>query len=101
MMCAEIGIAQVSDITCRSMFKHPQTCIAHSVNQWGTMIEIVEITISCMRVRGTYTRFKAKYSKKETLCSSNLQGEETSILMLDTGDEDEDEEEVWAEAEDK
>jgi hypothetical protein len=26
------------------MFRHPQTCIAHSVNQWGMMIEIVELT---------------------------------------------------------
>jgi hypothetical protein len=98
-MCAEIGITQVSAITCKSMFRHPQTCIAHSVNQWGTMIEIVELMISCMRGRETYTRFKVKYNKKETLCSTTLQGEETSLLVVDT--EEEDEEEVWAEAEDK
>ena len=63
------------------------------------MIDIVDLTISCMRVRGTYTRFKAKYCKKETLSNTTLQGEETSILALDTKDEDE--EEVWAKAEDK
>jgi hypothetical protein len=39
-----------------------------------------------------------KYSKKETLRSITLQEEETSILAVDS--EDEDEEEVWAEAED-
>jgi hypothetical protein len=61
-MYAEIGITQVSDITCRSMFRNPQTCISHSVNQWGMMIEIVDLTISCMRGRGTYPRFKAKYN---------------------------------------
>jgi hypothetical protein len=63
------------------------------------MIEIVELTISCMRGRGTYTRFKAKYSKKETSYSTALQGEETSILKVDT--EEEDEEEVRVAAEDK
>jgi hypothetical protein len=94
-MYAEIGIAQVSAITCRSMFRHPQTCIAHSVNQWGMIIEIVELTISCMRGRGTHTRFKVKYNKKKTLHSTTLQGEETSNLVVDT--EDEDEEEVWPE----
>jgi hypothetical protein len=40
-----------------------------------------------------------KYNKKEILYSTTLQGEETSLLMVDT--EDEDEEEVWVEAEDK
>jgi hypothetical protein len=63
------------------------------------MIEIVELTISCMRGRGTYTRFKVKYNKKETLCNTTLQGDETSTLTVDT--EDEDEEGVWAEAKDK
>jgi hypothetical protein len=81
------------------MFRHPKTCIAHSVNQQGTMIEIVDLTISCMRGRETYKRFKAKYNKKEILHSTNLEGEETSLLMVDTKDEEE--EEVLAEAEDK
>jgi len=63
------------------------------------MIEIVELTISCMRGRGTYTRFKVKYNKKETLHSTTLQGEETSILTVDT--EEKGKEEVWDEAEDK
>jgi hypothetical protein len=98
-MYAKIGIAQVSATTCRSMFKHPQTCIVHSVNQWGTMIDIVYLMISCMKGRETYTRFNSKYNKKETLYSTTLQGEGTSILVVDT--EDKDEEEVWAEAEEK
>jgi hypothetical protein len=89
----------VSAITCISILRHPQNCIAHSVNQWGMMIEIVDLTISCMSGQGTYTRFKVKYNKKETLHSTILPGEETSILTVDK--EDEDEEEVWAEDEDK
>jgi hypothetical protein len=64
------------------------------------MIEIVDLTISCMRGRETYTRFKVKYNKKETLRSTTLQGEETSLLMVDI-EEEEEEEEVWAEAEEK
>jgi hypothetical protein len=48
------------------------------------MIEIVDLMISCMKCRETYTRFKAKYNKRETLHSTTLRGEE-----------------VWAEAEDK
>jgi hypothetical protein len=63
------------------------------------IINIVELTISCMRGRGTYTRFKAKYNKKETLCSTTLQGEETSTLAVDTKEKEE--EEVWAEVENK
>jgi hypothetical protein len=50
------------------------------------MVEIVELMISCMKGRGTYTRFKEKYSKKETLHSTTLRGEKTSILMVDTED---------------
>jgi hypothetical protein len=96
-MYAEIGMAQVSAITCRSMFRHPKTCTAHSVNQWGMMIDIVELTISCMRDRGTYTRSKAKYTKKEIIHSIILQEEEVSILMMDI----EEEEEVWSKAKDK
>jgi hypothetical protein len=63
------------------------------------MIGIVELMISCMKGRETYTRLKVKYNKRETLCSTPLQGEEISLLVVAT--EDEDEEEVWAEAEDK
>jgi hypothetical protein len=98
-MYAEIGIAQVSATTCRSMSRHPQTCIVHYVNPWGMMIGIAELMISYMKGRETYTRFKAKYNKKETLHSTTLWGEEISILAVAT--EDEDEEEVWAEAEEK
>jgi hypothetical protein len=63
------------------------------------MIGIVGLTISCMKGRETYIRFKAKYNKKETLCSITLLGEETSILAVDS--EEEDEEEEWVEAEDR
>jgi hypothetical protein len=63
------------------------------------LIGIVGITISCMKGQETYTKFKAKYSKKETLHSITPLGEETSILAVDS--EDEEEEEVWVEAEDR
>jgi hypothetical protein len=96
-MYVEIGITQVSATTCRSMSRHPQTCIVHSVNQWGMMIRIVELMISCMKGQETYTRFKAKYNKRETLHSTTLQGEKISLLAVAT----EEEEEVWAKAEDK
>jgi hypothetical protein len=62
------------------------------------MIGIVGLMISCIKGQNTYIRFKAKYSKKETLLSINLMGEETSILAVDS--EQEDEEEEWVEAED-
>jgi 3-dehydroquinate synthase class II len=63
------------------------------------MIGIVGLMISCMKGRETYTRFKAKYSKKETLRSTTPLGEEISILVVDL--EEGDEEEVWVEAKDR
>jgi hypothetical protein len=63
------------------------------------MIRIVEIMTSCMKGQETYTKFKVKYIKKETLCSITLYDEETSILVVDS--EDEDEEEVYAKVEDR
>ena len=63
------------------------------------MIGIVGLTISCMRGQETYIRFKAKYNKKETLRGITLMGEATSILAVDS--EEEDEEEEWVEAEDR
>jgi hypothetical protein len=51
-----------------------------------------------MKDQETYTRSKEKYTKKETMHSIILQEEEVSILAVDI--EDEDEEEVWVEAED-
>jgi hypothetical protein len=62
------------------------------------MIGIVGITISCMKGRETYIRFKVKYNEKETLRNINLLGEETSTLIVDS--EEEDEEEEWVKAED-
>jgi hypothetical protein len=52
-----------------------------------------------MKDQETYTRSKAKCTKKETLHSTIPQEEELSILVVDT--EDEYEEEVWVEAKDK
>jgi hypothetical protein len=52
-----------------------------------------------MKYQETYTRFKAKYIKKETTHNITPQGEETLTLMVDTKDEDE--EEVWVEVEEK
>jgi hypothetical protein len=63
------------------------------------MIGIGGLTISCMKFQKTYTKFKAKYNKKETLRSITLLGEENSILVVDS--EDEDEEEVWVKAKDR
>jgi hypothetical protein len=63
------------------------------------MIGIVGLTISCMKGRETYIRFKAKYNKKGTLHSITPQEEENSILTMDS--EEEDKEEEWVEAEDR
>jgi hypothetical protein len=63
------------------------------------MIGIVGPMTSCMKVQGICTKFNAKYNKKETLHSIILQEEETSTLVVDL--EEEDEEEVWAELEAK
>jgi hypothetical protein len=80
------------------MFRHLQICIVRSVSLWDMMIGIVGIMISCMKGRETYIRFKVKYNKKETLHNITPLGEETSILAVDS--EEEDEEEEWVEAED-
>jgi hypothetical protein len=63
------------------------------------MIEIVGLKTSCTKGQETYTKFKVKYNKKETLRSITPLGEETPILMVDS--EDKDEEEVWVEVEDR
>jgi hypothetical protein len=63
------------------------------------MIDILNVVISCMRGRETYTRSKVKYTKKEIMQSTTLQGEEISLHAVAT--EDEAKEEVWAEAEEK
>jgi hypothetical protein len=81
------------------MSRHPQICTVHYVSQWGMMIGILELMISCMKGQGIYTKFKANYSKKEASCSIIPQEEETSILAVDS--EDEEEEEVWVEVEDR
>jgi hypothetical protein len=59
------------------------------------MIGIVGPMTSCMKGQGIYTKFKVKYSKKGTLRSIIPLEEETSTLMVDL--EEEDEEEVWVE----
>jgi hypothetical protein len=81
------------------MFRQPQICIAHFVSLWGMMIGIVGLMKSCMKGQDTYTKFKANYNKKETLCSITPLGEETSTLVVDS--EEEEEEEVWVEAKDR
>jgi hypothetical protein len=63
------------------------------------MTGIVGLTTSCMKGQGIYTKFKVKYSKKETLRSIILKEEETSTLAVDS--EEEDEEEVWVEVEER
>jgi hypothetical protein len=59
------------------------------------MIGIVGPMTSCMKGQGIYTKFKAKYNKKETLRNIILQEEETSNLAVDS--EEEDDQEVWVE----
>jgi hypothetical protein len=71
------------------MFRHLQICIVHYVILWDMMIQIVGLMISCMKGQEIYIRFKAKYNKKETLRSITPLGEETSILALDSKDDDE------------
>jgi hypothetical protein len=63
------------------------------------MIGIVGLTISCTKGQGIYTKSKAKYSKKETLRSITPLGEETSTLVVDSKEEEE--EEVWVKVEDR
>jgi hypothetical protein len=63
------------------------------------VIGIVGLMNSCMKGQDTYTKFKSKYNKKETLRNITLREGETSILAMNS--EDEDEEEVWVEVEDR
>ena len=60
---------------------------------------VLGLMISCTKGQETYTKFKAKYNKKETLRSTTPLGEETSILVVDS--EDEEEEEVWVQVKDR
>jgi len=59
------------------------------------MIGIVGITISCMKDEGIHIEFKENLSKKEIMRSSTPREEETSTLVVDS--EEQDEEEVWVE----
>jgi hypothetical protein len=63
------------------------------------MIGIVGLMTSCMKGQETYTKFKVTYSKKQTLRSITPLGEEASILVVDSKEEEE--EEVWVEVEDR
>jgi hypothetical protein len=57
----------------------------------------IDIMTSCMKYQGISTKFKVKYNKKRTLPSITPQEEETSTLMVDL--EEEDEEKVWVKVE--
>jgi hypothetical protein len=61
------------------------------------MRRIVELMTSYMKDQGISTKFKAKYSKKGTLHNIIHLEVETSTLMVDS--EEEDEEEAWVEVE--
>jgi hypothetical protein len=63
------------------------------------MIETVGPMNSCMKGQDMYTKSKSKYIKKETMQNITPWKEETSILVVDL--EDEDEEEVWVKPEEK
>jgi hypothetical protein len=79
------------------MSRHLPIFTAHSVNLWGMMRRIVGLMISCMKDQGIHIEFKDKLRKKEIMCISTPQEEETSTLMVDL--EEEDEEDVRAEVE--
>jgi hypothetical protein len=81
------------------MFRRPQICIARSVSLWDMMIGILGIIISCIKGQLIYTKFNLKYIKKETLRSITPLGEETSTLVLDFNEDEE--EEVWIEIKDR
>jgi hypothetical protein len=70
---------------------------AHSVNLWGMMRRIVGIMTSYMKGQEIHIGFKERCNRREMLHSLILQEEETSILMVDL--EEEDEEEAWVEVE--
>jgi hypothetical protein len=87
----------VNVITCKNMSRHLPTFIAHSVNMWGMMRNIVGLMTSCMKDQETHIEFKVKYSEKEILRNLTPQEEETSTLVVDL--EEEDEEEAWVKVE--
>jgi hypothetical protein len=89
----EIDIALVNVITCKNMSRHLPISTAHSVNLWGMMRRTVRLMTSCMKDQETHIGFKVKYNRKEILRSLNLQEEETSTLVVDSKEEDE--EEAW------
>jgi hypothetical protein len=93
----EIDIALVNATTCKNMSKHLQIFTAHSVNLWGMMRRNVGLMTYCMKDQETHIGFKEKYSRKEILHSLTIQEEETSTLMVDSGEEDE--QEAWVEVE--
>jgi hypothetical protein len=61
------------------------------------MRRIVGLMTSCMKDQGMHIEFKENYNKKEILRSSIPQKERTSILMV--GSEVEDEDEAWVKVE--
>jgi hypothetical protein len=81
------------------MLRHPQICVARSAIPWGMMIGIVGLMTSCTKGQETYSKFKVKYSNKETLHSTTPLREENSILVVDS--EKEEEEEEWVEVKEK
>jgi hypothetical protein len=97
MRYVEIDITLVNAITFKNMSRHLPIFTAHSVNLWGIMRRTVGLMTSCMKDQETHIGFKAKYSRKEILHSLTLQGEETSNLMVDL--EEEEEEEAWVKVE--
>jgi hypothetical protein len=75
------------------MFRHLRTFTTHSINMWGMMIGIVGTMTSCMKFQGIYTKSKMKHNKKGTLRSIIPLEEKTSILVVDS--EEEDGQEAW------
>jgi hypothetical protein len=62
---------------------------------WGMMRRIVELMTSCMKGQEIHIGFKERCGRREMLHSLILQEEETSTLVVDSYEEDE--EEAWVE----
>jgi hypothetical protein len=81
------------------MFRHPQICIACSVSPVGhDDRDCRACDLMHERSRDIY-KIQGEVQQEGNTTQYNSLGEETSILTVDS--EDEDEEEVWVEANDR
>jgi hypothetical protein len=93
----EIDMTLGNVITCKNMSRPLPIFTTHSVNLWSMMRRTIGIMTSCMKGQEIHIGFKEKYNRREMLCSLIPREEETSNLMVDS--EEEDEEEAWVNVE--